>query len=635
MVLPDARWRKHSVGTLGVIERASARGERRVKVFIWGIVPAAMLLLAWSFLATACGNPSGGAGAPGQSLEALAGGKAVGGETGKAPGGTGAAIVMALREVLFYIASPFLLRGALLAVQIASLAMLGGLVLGLLLALMRLSAFVPVSVLAWLYIWFVRGTPQLLQLVFLYDALPIVGIKLDTFTTAVLGFALNEAAFSAEIIRGGIVSVNRTQAIAAASLGMAPFLTLRRIILPQAMRAILPGIGNDTIGMIKLTSLASVIFVNELTFRSQQIVAQNFKFFTVFAAAGVIYLVLTSVIALLQLMLERHFSLEIDRQQTDSVLTRFLGFRWRPDPTGSSAPRGVPTTTTTASVVGERGPHPGLRQVLTGQSKHVSRDENNSPFVVCRNVWKGYGTREVLKGVDLTVNRGDVVTIMGPSGSGKSTFLRLINHLESLDRGDITVDGKYVGYEKVGDTLRPIRHLARARADARIGMVFQHFNLFDHLTALENVVEAPVRVYREPPEAARQRGLALLAGVGLAHHAHYLPHRLSGGQQQRVAIARALATSPRLMLFDEPTSALDPELVSEVLAVIRHLAEAGMTMVVVTHEVRFAREVADRVIFLDQGFVVEEGPPGEVLVNPKQARTQQFLRLVEHAPTTY
>jgi polar amino acid transport system permease protein len=255
--------------------------------------------------------------------------------------------------------------------------------------------------------------------------------------------------------------------------------------------------------------------------------------------------------------------------------------------------------------------------------------------MVCRNVWKAYGTRDVLKGIDLTVSRGEVVTIMGRSGSGKSTFLRLINHLESLDRGDITVDGKYVGYEKVGDTLRPTRQLARARADARIGMVFQHFNLFDHLTALENVIEAPIRVYHEPPEAARQRGLALLAGVGLAHHAHYLPHRLSGGQQQRVAIARALATSPRLMLFDEPTSALDPELVSEVLAVIRHLAEAGMTMVVVTHEIRFAKEVADRVIFLDQGVIVEEGPPGEVLVNPKQTRTQQFLSLVEHAPSTY
>jgi polar amino acid transport system ATP-binding protein/polar amino acid transport system permease protein len=604
----------------------------RVRRSAWLVVVPGIILLTWTLLLTGCGNPSGGAGVPGQSLEALAGGKAVGGDTGKAPVGTGAAILLGLRETLVYTVSPFLLHGALLAVQIASLAMFGGLVLGLLLALMRLSSFVPISVFAWFYIWFVRGTPQLLQLVFLYDALPVIGIKLDTFTTAVIGFSLNEAAFSAEIIRGGIVSVNRTQGIAAASLGMGSFLTMRRIILPQAMRAILPGIGNDTIGMIKLTSLASVIFVNELTFRSQQIVAQNFKFFTVFAAAGVIYLVLTSVVALLQLVLERHFSLEIERRPTDSVLARFLGFRWRSE-TATPSVSAVPPTP--VNVVDERGPRVGLRQVLAGQSGHRSRDGNSSPFLVCRNVWKAYGTREVLKGINLTVNRGEVVTIMGPSGSGKSTFLRLINHLESLDRGDITVGGKYVGYQKVKDALRPTRHLARARADARIGMVFQHFNLFDHLTALENVVEAPVRVYHEPPEAAKQQGLALLAGVGLAHHAHYLPHRLSGGQQQRVAIARALATSPRLMLFDEPTSALDPELVSEVLAVIRHLAEAGMTMIVVTHEVRFARDVADRVIFLDQGSIVEEGSPAEVLVNPKQARTQQFLRLVEHAPTTY
>jgi polar amino acid transport system permease protein len=606
-----------------------------VKGSSWVVVSPVIMVLAWSLLVTGCGNPSGGAGVPGQSLEGLAGGKAVGGETSKAPVGTGAAIMVGLRETLFYTMSPFLLHGALLAVQISSLAMLGGLVLGLLLALMRLSSFLPVSVLAWFYIWFVRGTPQLLQLVFLYDALPLVGIKLDTFTTAVIGFGLNEAAFSAEIIRGGIVSVNRTQALAAASLGMGPFLTLRRIILPQAMRAILPGIGNDTIGMIKLTSLASVIFVNELTFRSQQIVAQNFKFFTVFAAAGVIYLVLTSVIALLQLVLERHFSPEIERRPAeDSALGRFFGFRWRSATPRPAIPSAAVADGPTTAVAG-RESQPSLSQVLTDHAWHLSRDGNDSAFVVCTNVWKAYGAREVLRGIDLTVNRGEVVTIMGPSGSGKSTFLRLINHLEHLDRGEITVEGKHVGYERAGPTLRPTPNLARARADARIGMVFQNFNLFDHLTALENVVEAPIRVYSEPPLAATQHGLALLASVGLAHHAHHLPHRLSGGQQQRVAIARALATSPRLMLFDEPTSALDPELVAEVLAVIRHLADAGMTMIVVTHEVRFAREVADRVIFLDQGSIIEEGSPAEVLVNPKQARTQQFLRLVERAPEAY
>ena len=218
-----------------------------------------------------------------------------------------------LREFFSYVFEPFLWQGALTAVEISTLAMAGGVVLGLGLALARLSNVGVVRGGAWAYIWFMRGTPQLLQLVFLYDALPPLGVKLDSFTTAVVGFALNEAAFSAEIIRGGILSVNRNQSIAAAAFGMRPFLTLRRIILPQAMRAILPGIANDTISVLKGTSVASVIFVNELTFRSQQIVGQNFKFFTVFAATGVIYLFMTSAIAGVQLLLERRFNFELER----------------------------------------------------------------------------------------------------------------------------------------------------------------------------------------------------------------------------------------------------------------------------------------------------------------------------------
>jgi polar amino acid transport system permease protein len=259
--------------------------------------------------------------------------------------------------------------------------------------------------------------------------------------------------------------------------------------------------------------------------------------------------------------------------------------------------------------------------------------QDDRPFVVCDNVCKSYNGREVLRNLDLTVKRGEVVTIIGPSGSGKSTLLRLINHLEHVDWGEIKIDGQYVGYEKQGNALRPIRDLAKARADARIGMVFQHFNLFNHLTAVQNISEAPVQVYREDPKKARNLALSLLASVGLARHADPLPHRLSGGQQQRVAIARALAISPRLMLFDEPTSALDPELVGEVLAVIRRLAEAGMTMIVVTHEIRFAREVADRVVFMDEGSIVEDGTPAEVLDNPKEERTQRFLRMVEREET--
>jgi polar amino acid transport system permease protein len=218
---------------------------------------------------------------------------------------------------------------------------------------------------------------------------------------------------------------------------------------------------------------------------------------------------------------------------------------------------------------------------------------------------------------------------MGPSGSGKSTLLRLINHLETIDAGEITVDGRHVGYRRDGDRLVPVSNLAKARADARIGMVFQQFNLFSHLSALENVIEAPMQVFGESRQAATARALQLLDSVGLASHAHQLPHRLSGGQQQRVAIARSLALSPHLMLFDEPTSALDPELVGEVLAAMRRLAESGMTMIVVTHEVRFAREVADRVLFMDEGLILEAGSPDEVLGNPRHPRTRRFLHQVE------
>jgi polar amino acid transport system permease protein len=545
--------------------------------------------------------------------------------------------------IIHYATLPFLLEGALLAVEISVLAMAGGVVLGLGLALMRLSAFAPIRMTAWTYIWFIRGTPQLLQLVFLYDALPGFGITLDTFTTAVLGFALNEAAFSAEIIRGGILSVNRNQAIAAASLGMGPFLTLRRIILPQAMRAILPGMANDAISMIKGTSIASVIFVNELTFRSQQIVGQNFKFFTVFAAAGLIYLALTSAISMFQAFLERRYSEDADRKPAGvSAAGRLFGFRLWPIPS-------EPATASAGQVAGqvsvepkssERRPAAAIALTssealgsaalapLLGTYASATRTTPAEPYVVCRNVWKSYGSREVLRSVDLTVHRGEVVTIIGPSGSGKSTFLRLINHLEKLDWGEILVEGKHVGYDKQGEHLRPSRNLARARAQARIGMVFQHFNLFDHLTALENVCEAPIRVYGEDPERARADAMSLLVSVGLGSHVHHRPHRLSGGQQQRVAIARALAISPRLMLFDEPTSALDPELVGEVLAVMRNLAGRGLTMVVVTHEMRFAREVADRVVFMEDGRIAEQGTPQEVLDDPKQDRTRRFLRLV-------
>ena len=521
-----------------------------------------------------------------------------------------------LEEVGSYFTSEFLWTGAVMAVQITVLSMTIGLLLGLGLALMRLSSIRAVSGLAWFYIWFVRGTPQLLQLVFIFDALPLVGLKFDSFTTAVIGFSLNQAAFAGEILRGGILAVNPQQSIAAASLGMGPALTLRRIVLPQAMRAILPALANDTIGMIKMTSVASVIFVNELTFRAQQIVGQNFKFFTVFAGAALIYLLLTSVISLAQLGFELYFNPERRRRSAGETPARYL---W--SLVGAGGGRSPPPAAAAA-------PRTGGTDLARFIAPPGDGDGRAGPFVACRDVWKAYGGRDILKSLDIKVERGEVVVVIGPSGSGKSTLLRLINHLESVDKGEITVGGEHVGYRRAHGALRPIPNRARARAAAGISMVFQQFNLFAHLTALENVIEAPIRVHGVPRQEAEDMGRALLALVGLGGHADRLPHHLSGGQQQRVAIARGLALKPRLMLFDEPTSALDPELVGEVLAVMRTLAAAGMTMIVVTHEIRFAREVADRVVFVDEGAVVEAGSPAEVLDRPRQERTRRFLSLL-------
>ncbi|HEX5540568.1 MAG TPA: amino acid ABC transporter ATP-binding protein [Micromonospora sp.] len=249
-------------------------------------------------------------------------------------------------------------------------------------------------------------------------------------------------------------------------------------------------------------------------------------------------------------------------------------------------------------------------------------------MVRAEDVHKSFGSLDVLKGVDLEVQAGEVCCVLGPSGSGKSTFLRCINHLEKINAGRIWVDGELVGYRERGGKLYELREKEVAAQRRSIGMVFQRFNLFPHMTALDNVMEAPLRVRREPKSEVRERALALLERVGLADKVDTYPGQLSGGQQQRVAIARALAMRPKLMLFDEPTSALDPELVGEVLDVMKDLARDGMTMIVVTHEIGFAREVGDSLVFMDGGVVVESGVPREVIANPQHERTKAFLAKV-------
>jgi polar amino acid transport system ATP-binding protein len=255
-------------------------------------------------------------------------------------------------------------------------------------------------------------------------------------------------------------------------------------------------------------------------------------------------------------------------------------------------------------------------------------DVGTRPIVIAKNVHKHFGHVEVLKGIDFTVNRGDVVCLLGPSGSGKSTLLRCINHLETITEGSIEVGGEFVGYQRQGTSLSELHPRRVARQRANIGMVFQQFNLFPHLTVMENLTVAPTMVRGMSAKESIESGNALLGRMGLSAKAQEYPGQLSGGQQQRVAIARALMMNPTLMLFDEPTSALDPELVGEVLTAMKELALEGMTMIVVTHEIQFAREVADTVMFMDDGVIIERGEPKSVLGNPKEVRTQSFLSRV-------
>jgi polar amino acid transport system permease protein len=527
---------------------------------------------------------------------------------------------------LHYLSLPYLVSGIWFTVEVTALGLVGGLILGLVLAAMQLSRFWLLAAFARGYTVIFRGTPLILQMVFAYDALPQIGLKLSAIGAAGLALAANEAPFIAEMLRAGVLGVDRGQVLAGQALGMTPSLLMRRIIAPQAIRAMVPAFGNETVSALKSSSLASVISVQELTLRSTQLASSTFDFFSIFFASGLIYLLLTTGVSLVQLVVER--ALDLDRPATPNRLARWMPWYRAPlvvEPIAAGPEAGadepadnvIPYTAKDAKI---------SRADRTQRSMTLTR---NNVAVEVSGLYKAYTNQPVLAGVDLAVRMGEVVAMLGPSGSGKSTLLRCINHLEGWDAGTVKVGGRRMGFREDGKPLSP-RAVAKERASVGVGMVFQQFNLFGHLTALENVA-GPLRwIHGVSRGDAERHARELLGRVGLSHRADALPRHLSGGQQQRVAIARAIAPNPTVLLLDEPTSALDPELVNEVLEVIRRLAvEDGLTMIISTHQLRFADEVADRVVFLSGGSIIEEGPAHEVLTAPRNPITARFLRVME------
>ncbi|MBR8403623.1 amino acid ABC transporter permease/ATP-binding protein [Burkholderia cenocepacia] len=528
--------------------------------------------------------------------------------------------------------SPPVLSGLARTLVLTLLGAVFGFVLGAFVALARLSRSRLLSASAWTFVWLFRSIPLIVLLLilnnlgYLYEhvrlGVPFTDIVwFDTPTTdlispflaAVLGLTLNHAAFSAEVIRGGILAVDQGQLEAAAALGLPRGRQTSRIVLPQAMRAILPTAFNDLITLAKGTSMVYVLAMPELFYTVQVIYRRNLEVIPLLMVATVWYLIILTVLSAIQVQVERHYARGALRNPPPSVVTFALariGGLWR-----------RVTSRRTASIArarGEAGP----------PADTVAAVSRTGGEVALHGVSKQFGMQRVLDNVSFVAPRGSVTVIVGPSGSGKSTLLRTINHLERVDDGFIDIDGELIGYRRDGDVLHELKERDVLKRRTAVGMVFQNFNLFPHLTVLENLIEAPVAVAGVTRDAAEHSARALLARVGLADKADAYPRQLSGGQQQRVAIARALALRPKVLLFDEPTSALDPELVNEVLDVIKELARSGTTLVIVTHEIGFAREVADNVLFMERGRIVEAGPPAAVLDAPSHPRTRAFLSRV-------
>ena len=495
------------------------------------------------------------------------------------------------------VSSPLLLRAAWTTVWVAVVAQTIGTVIGVLVAPTMLSTSALVRAPGWGYRWLFQGTPLLVQILAFFAVLPQLGLPLGIVASGLLALGLNEGARMAEIVRAGLMSVDAGQREAARSLGLKRWQIFVLVVLPQAVKVIIPPLGNNFNYMLKATSLLAAISFAELLRMSQQMAQFTTRPLEVYSAATVYYLLMTSVWDTVQRRLERW----ADAERAE------LGQRLWPRRRGQPKLE-PPVETFLARTVGARAAGAARALVET-----------------CR-VRKRFGAHVALEGVDFAVAPGEVVAIIGPSGCGKTTLLRCLNALAAPESGAVVVGGEALGM-RAGRRggLVPIPTRAMDRQRREIGFVFQRFHLFRHLTALENVALAPRLVQRKPRAEAREEARALLARVGLADKAGSFAHQLSGGQQQRVAIARALAMKPRLMLFDEPTSALDPETVQEVLDVIRALVRDGMTLVIVTHELDFAREVADRIVFMSEGRIVDQAPTEAFFTSGRDPRTEAFL----------
>jgi len=492
--------------------------------------------------------------------------------------------------------SPLIIAAAWVTLWVATASQVIGTAIGLVVGPALLSQNRLIFGAAWFYLWIFKGTPLLAQILFFFAALPQMGVRLDLISTGLLALGINEGARMAEIVRSGLMSVPKEQREAALSLGMRPLMIFRKVVFPQAFRFIVPPLGNNYSYMIKATSLLATISFAELLRVSQQLSQSTTRPLEVYLAACVWYLALITTWTLIQGRIEARIALK-DRDDGKPAATRISS----PEPAVASSAQ---IAARNKAVVGER-------------------------VIEARGITKRFGGMVALDNVDLTVHRGEIVVVLGPSGSGKSSLLRALNWIEPPDMGDVRVEGESIAFRS-GPKGKRLRRSERQIDQMRrkLGMVFQNFALFPTYTSRGNVALGLRRIVRMPRAAADDKAVRLLESVGLADKIDAYPIELSGGQRQRVAIARALSMDPVALLFDEPTSALDPETVQEVLQVMADLATRGVTMVVVTHELGFARKVADRVLFMEEGRIIVDASVDAALGADCPPRMRRFLNQV-------